>query len=154
MKTALTVIIAIVVVLAIAFGALYLTTDITPVSALREDPTEYRDREVMLLGEVANRFAYGEDVVFELEDATGSIAVHVTGEAPAKGDKVVAKGVVRSAIAIGDHEFGILLEANEIRTPYFWENLAAPGAPKETTTTTVITTTVTTTTTTTPATTQ
>ena len=146
MKTILTIVLSIVLVLAIAFGVLYFTTDITPVSAIREDTSEYRDREVMLLGEVAERFAYGDEVFFELEDETGSIAVHVTGEAPAVGDRVVAKGVVRSAITIGGQEFGIMLEANEVRSPRFWEGWAAPGAPQTTETITTTTTTTATTT--------
>lgn len=134
MKNVLTVVLAIVLIAAIALGVLYFTADITPVNAIREDTSAYRDREVTLLGEVTERFAYGDEAVFELEDETGSIAVHVTGEAPAVGARVVAKGVVRSAITIGGQDFGLILEANEVRSPRFWEEWAAPGAPQTTTT--------------------
>ena len=141
MKNVLTVVLAIVLVAAIALGVLYFTTDITPVNAIVEDPSGYKDSEVMLLGTVGSRFVYQDEVFFELDDGTGSIAVHITGDAPALGTRVVAKGVVRSLITIGNHDFGVLLEANEVRAPRFWEEWAAPGAPQTTTTITTTTTT-------------
>jgi hypothetical protein len=44
---------------------------------------------------------------------------------PALGKEVIVDGTVRSMITIGPHDFGSIIEAEKIRSPYPWEKLAS-----------------------------
>jgi hypothetical protein len=119
------IILAIVVVAGTCvFAALVLITDITPMGDIDDNPAKYHSKEVMILGEVNDRIAYQEHIVFKMRDETGVLPVHSTSVVPAIGDEVVVNGIVTSLFKIGPFEYGTMLEASEIRSPYIWEKLA------------------------------
>jgi hypothetical protein len=60
-----------------------------------------------------------------VEDDSGIIAVQARGEVPALGKEVIVDGIVKSMIKIGPHDFGSIIEAEKIRSPYPWEKLAS-----------------------------
>jgi cytochrome c-type biogenesis protein CcmE len=117
--------IVVVVILAAVFAALVYTSDITPVGAITDNPEQYRDRQVTVVGNVTERIAYQDTIIIRVEDSSGMIAVQASGEVPALGSEVVVKGVVKSMIKIGPYEFGSMISAEEIRSPYPWEKLAS-----------------------------
>lgn len=116
--------IVIAVILGAIFAGLVYTSDITPISAITDNPVVYHNTAVIILGNVTDRIVYQDEVIFKLEDESSSIIVHTRGEAPALRSKVLVKGRVKSMVKIGPYEFGILIEASEVRTPYPWEKLA------------------------------
>jgi hypothetical protein len=116
------VIIPIVVLVAI-FAALVFTTNITPISAITDNPTKYHDIEVTIMGNITGRIAYQNEVFSQVTDGTGSIMVHTQGEAPALGSKVVVKRLPESMVKVGPYEFGVIIQASEVRAPYPWERL-------------------------------
>ena len=116
--------IVIVVILGAIFAGLVYTSNIIPIGAISDNLEKYRGTEVTIIGNVTDRIVYQDEVIFKLEDESSSITVHTRGEAPALRSEVLVKGRVESMVKIGPHEFGILIEASEVRAPYLWEKLA------------------------------
>jgi len=117
--------IVIVIVLAVIFAGLVYTSDITPVGAITDNPEEYRDSEVTIIGNVTQRIVYEDKSVIWVEDDSGIIAVQTRGGVPALGKEVLAEGIVKSMIKIGPYDFGSIIEAEKTRSPYPWEKLAS-----------------------------
>ena len=115
--------IVVIVVLVGIFAALVFTTNITPISTITDNPTKYHDIEVTIMGNVAERIVYQNEVFFKVTDGTSSITAHTQGEAPDLESKVVVKGLPESMVKIGPYEFGIIIQASEVRAPYPWERL-------------------------------
>jgi len=116
------IILAIIVVVGVCvFAGLIFTTDITPAQDINDNPANYQGKEVMILGEVSDRIVYQEHVMLKVRDETGALPVHSTSVAPSIGDEVIVKGIVTSLFKMGPLEFGTMIEASEIRSPYIWE---------------------------------
>lgn len=117
--------IVVVVILAAVFAALVYTSDITSIGAITNNPEQYRDHQVTVVGNVTERIVYQDEVIMRVEDDSGTIAVQAGGEAPALGNEVIVEGIVKSMIKIGPYEFGSIISAEKIRSPYPWEKLAS-----------------------------
>lgn len=118
--------VVVIVILAAIFAGLVFTSDITPIGAITDNPEGYRQSEVTVLGNVTQRIAYQDTIIIQLQDDSGTIAVQAQGEElPALGKEVIVAGIVKSMITIGPYDFGSLIEAQKIRSPYPWEKLAS-----------------------------
>ncbi|MBS3920625.1 MAG: hypothetical protein KG012_17260 [Deltaproteobacteria bacterium] len=75
---------------------------------ITDSPMKFEGKEVKVRGIVESslRIPFTETVVYTLKDDSGSIMVVATGAKPNNGDSMKVKGLVSTAIKIGDETFG------------------------------------------------
>ena len=113
-------------ILVAAFGALYFTNDMESMEDILNNPQEYEDTKVKLIGRIEQRIAYGNEVVVLISDDELVLPALRQGDVPGVGKKVVVEGVVRPGISIGDTKLGTCILADRVREPHFWEKIPLP----------------------------
>jgi hypothetical protein len=110
----------IAVALAALAGCASLGIGVTPAGDIRRSPAAYEGREVTVRGTVTDvtKLPVLELKSYSLADGTGEIKVTTRGAAPAKGERLVVRGVVSSTAIVGGHSFGLHLSERE-RSPSY-----------------------------------
>jgi hypothetical protein len=81
----------------------------TSINRLNGDPARYRNKEVLIVGEVTNSFGALGQGAYELNDETGKIWVLTDRGVPAKGARVGAVGKFIDGVKWGGRSFGSAL---------------------------------------------
>jgi hypothetical protein len=113
-------------VLVAAFGALYFTNDMESMEDILNNPQEYKDTKVKLMGRIEQRIAYGNEVLVLISDDELVIPALSQGDVPGVGKKVVVEGIVQPGLPLGDTKLGTCILASEVREPHFWEKIPLP----------------------------
>jgi hypothetical protein len=102
------------VVVAVA-GCASLGIGVTPAADIKRSPASYEGKEVTLKGTVRDvtKLPIVEHKSYVLADSTGEITVTTRSAPPAKGDRLIVRGVVSSRAIIGSHSFGLHLSESE-----------------------------------------
>lgn len=90
------------------------------VGEIRRSPASFEGKEVTVRGTVneVTKLPIVEVKSYTVLDSTGEIRVTTRGVAPAKGERVVVRGVVSSTAIIGGHSLGMHLSERE-RSPAY-----------------------------------
>jgi hypothetical protein len=101
----------------IVAGTLLLTAcpSETTISKINSDPGRYRDKEVVVVGRVADSYGVMGTGAYEIDDGTGRIWVAATRGVPAKGSRVGVKGRVHNGLTVGGRSFGTIIEESDRR---------------------------------------
>ena len=96
-------------------GCGHLGIGVAPLADIKRNPTSYEGKEVTVRGTVreVTKLPIVELKTYVLADETGELAVTTKGTLPAKGDRLVVRGVVSSAAIVGGHSFGVHLSERE-----------------------------------------
>lgn len=99
----------------VAAGCGHLGINVTPTADIKRSPASYEGKEVTLRGTVreVTKLPIVELKSYVLADSTGEITVTTKSAPPAKGERLVVRGVVSSAAIIGGHSFGLHLGERE-----------------------------------------
>jgi hypothetical protein len=105
---------ALVMTLAAA-GCGHLGINVTPAADIKRNPASYEGKEITVKGTVreVTKLPIVELKRYVLADSTGEITVTTKSAPPAKGERLVVRGVVSSAAIIGGHSFGLHLSERE-----------------------------------------
>jgi hypothetical protein len=106
---------ALAVVVVAAAGCANLGIGVTPAADIKRSPASYEGKEVTLKGTVreVTKLPIVEVKSYVLADDTGEITVSTRSAPPAKGDRLIVRGVVSSRAIIGSHSFGLHLSERE-----------------------------------------
>jgi hypothetical protein len=106
---------ALAVVVVAAAGCATVGIGVTPAADIKRSPASYEGKEVTLKGTVreVTKLPIVEVKSYVLADSTGEITVSTRSAPPAKGDRLIVRGVVSSRAIIGSHSFGLHLSENE-----------------------------------------
>ncbi|MDQ1326832.1 MAG: hypothetical protein QG641_112 [Candidatus Poribacteria bacterium] len=84
------------------------------ISDIKNDPSKYQDKQVIVKGEVTEviglPFAYKG--IYQVDDGTDTIWIF-SQKVPSKGTKVTVKGVVKRVITINDSNYGTVIIEKE-----------------------------------------
>ena len=107
------------VVLAVA-GCATLGVGVTPAADIKRSPASFEGKEVTLKGTVRDvtKLPFVELKRYILTDSTGDITVTTRSAAPAKGERLIVRGVVSSNAIVGSHSFGLHLTERERSTAF------------------------------------
>jgi len=86
------------------------------ISQIRHEPLKYRDKEVIVKGQVVETLGipFVQKGIFQVDDGTGKIWVVSQKRRPVRGDAVIVKGKVKTGFSIRGHSFGTaIVEADE-----------------------------------------
>ncbi|MGQ9608524.1 MAG: hypothetical protein ACUVWN_04430 [bacterium] len=88
------------------------------ISEINDDPQRYQDKTVIVKGTVVETVAIPiiHDGLYQIDDNTGKIWV-LSKDVPYRGERVIVKGEVKTAITINKRTFGtvIIEEDKEIK---------------------------------------
>ena len=103
-----------------ATGCANLGVGVTSAADIRRSPPSFEGKEVTVKGTVRDvtKLPLVEVKSYVLADSTGEITVTTRGAPPAKGERLIVRGVVSSTAIIGSHSFGLHLSERE-RSPGF-----------------------------------
>ena len=84
------------------------------VSDIKNNLSKYQDRQVVVKGVVMDTIGlpFAHKGIFKIDDGTDTIWVSST-KVPIKGERVVVKGIVESALIVNDHTFGTMIVEKE-----------------------------------------
>jgi len=99
-----------VVLLCVCAALLTACPNETTVGRLSADPGRYRNKEVVLSGQVVNSFGVLGQGGYELSDETGRIWVITTRGVPSKGSRVQTVGKVINGVTWGGRNLGMALQ--------------------------------------------
>ncbi len=85
----------------------------TTIGKVSNDPTRYRNKEVLIVGTVTNSFGALGQGAYELDDETGKIWVVTRRGVPSKGARVGAVGRYIQGVNWGGRNFGSALEETD-----------------------------------------
>ncbi|MGH9845269.1 MAG: hypothetical protein ACREEM_41670 [Blastocatellia bacterium] len=85
----------------------------TTVNKLNGDPSRYRGKEVLIVGEVTNSFGALGRGAYELNDETGKIWVVTERSVPSRGARVGAVGRYIQGVNWGGRNFGSALQETD-----------------------------------------
>jgi len=108
-------------VLAIAAaGCASVGIGVTPAGDIRRSPASFEGKEVTVRGTVneVTRLPLVEVKSYTVLDPSGEIRVTTRGAAPAKGERVIVRGVVSSTAIVGGHSLGLHLSERERSAAY------------------------------------
>lgn len=88
----------------------------TTINRLNGDPSRYRDKDVMIVGEVTNSFGALGQGAFELSDETGKIWVITQRGVPTRGARVASIGKYINGVNWGGRNFGSALRETDRKT--------------------------------------
>ena len=111
---------ALAVTLAAAAGCAHVGIGVTPAADIKRSPASYEGKEVTVRGTVreVTKLPIVELKTYVLADSTGEITVTTKSAPPAKGERLVVRGVVSSAAIIGGHSFGMHLSERDRSSTY------------------------------------
>ena len=85
----------------------------TTINRVNNDPTRYRNKEVLIVGTVTNSFGALGQGAYELDDETGKIWVVTRRGVPSRGARVGAVGRYIQGVNWGGRNFGSALEETD-----------------------------------------
>jgi hypothetical protein len=85
----------------------------TTINKLNGDPSRYRDKEVLIVGEVTNSFGALGKGAYELNDETGKIWVITERSVPSRGARVGAVGRYIQGVNWAGRNFGSALRETD-----------------------------------------
>ncbi|MBC8022556.1 MAG: hypothetical protein H7Y14_05525 [Burkholderiales bacterium] len=93
---------------------------VTSAGDIRRNPASFEGKEVTVRGTVneVTKLPIVEVKSYTVLDSTGEIRVTTRGAAPAKGERVVVRGVVSSTAIVGGHSLGMHLSERERSAAY------------------------------------
>lgn len=83
------------------------------ISKIKNDPSHYNNRTVVVDGRVTNSFGAIVAGVYELEDETGKIFVISNGGVPSKGARVAVKGKVMNGVTLMGRNYGTAIRESD-----------------------------------------
>ncbi len=85
------------------------------VADIKEDPGRYQNHVAAVHGKVIQivGIPFLGKSLFQLDDGTGSIWVMSSKQVPARGQKIWARGEIRSGLKIGGETYGVMLVEEE-----------------------------------------
>jgi hypothetical protein len=98
-----------------AAGCASLGVGVTAAGDIRRSPGSFEGKEVTVKGIVreVTKLPLVDVKTYELADSSGEIKVTTRGAPPAKGEKLIVRGVVSSTAIVGGHSFGVHLSERE-----------------------------------------
>lgn len=87
----------------------------TTISRLNSEPSRFRGREVVIIGNVTNSFGALGQGAYELSDETGKIWVVTQRGVPTKGARVGAVGKYINGVTWAGRNFGSALQETDRR---------------------------------------
>ena len=90
----------------------------TTIAEINRDPGRFRDKEVVIEGNVVNSFGALGEGGYEVDDGTGKIWVLVThsGGVPGRDARVRVRGRVTPGLTFAGRSFGTVIREIEHRT--------------------------------------
>ena len=85
----------------------------TKIGRITADPSRYRNRTVLVEGQVTNAFGALATGGYQLEDDTGKIVVISNQGIPSKGSKVAVSGRVMEGITVMGKTFGTAIQEHD-----------------------------------------
>jgi hypothetical protein len=85
----------------------------TTINQLNGDPSRYRGKEILIIGDVTNSFGALGQGAYELSDETGKIWVITNRGVPSKGARVGAVGRYIQGINFGGRNLASALEETD-----------------------------------------
>jgi len=110
---------AVVLTLA-AGGCAHVGIGVTDAAEIKRSAASLEGKEVTVKGTVRDvtRLPVVDLKTYVVADSSGEITVTTKGAPPAKGEKVVVRGVVGSAAIVGGHSFGVHLAERDRSSSY------------------------------------
>lgn len=101
-------------------GCASIGVGVTSAGDIRRSPALFEGREVTVRGTVneVTRLPLVELKSYTVLDPSGEIRVTTRGAAPAKGERVIVRGVVTSTAIVGGHSLGLHLSERERSAAY------------------------------------
>jgi hypothetical protein len=112
--------VALAMTLVAVAGCAHVGIGVTPAADIKRSPASFEGKEVVLRGTVreVTKLPVVELKTYTLGDASGEIRVTTKSAPPAKGERLVVRGVVSSAAIIGGHSFGLHLSERDRSSTY------------------------------------
>ncbi|MDX2031558.1 MAG: hypothetical protein SF339_12860 [Blastocatellia bacterium] len=85
----------------------------TTISRIDSDPARFRNKEVLVVGEVTNSFGALGQGAYELSDETGKIWVITRRGVPSKGARVGSIGKYMHGVTWGGRNFGSAIQETD-----------------------------------------
>ncbi|MFN0084112.1 MAG: hypothetical protein ACKVX9_01880 [Blastocatellia bacterium] len=85
----------------------------TTISKINSDPARYRNKEVLVVGDVTNSFGALGQGAYELSDETGRIWVITRRGVPAKGARVGSVGKYMHGVTWGGRNLGSAIQETD-----------------------------------------
>jgi cytochrome c-type biogenesis protein CcmE len=103
-----------------AAGCASVGIGVTSAGDIRRNPASFEGKEVTVRGTVneVTKLPMVEHKSYTVLDATGEIRVTTRGAAPAKGERVVVRGVVSSTAIVGGHSLGLHVSERQRSAAY------------------------------------
>ncbi len=102
----------IIIVLLVGFAIWYfaIKTAHTPIDKILENPASYENKIITIKGEVKDRMALMAVKYYTIKDNTGEIKVITKRALPSVGVRVIAKGKIKTAFALGSLQEIVFVE--------------------------------------------
>lgn len=85
----------------------------TTISRINSDPARFRNKKVLVIGEVTNSFGALGQGAYELSDETGKIWVITNRGVPSRGARVGAIGKYMHGVTWGGRNFGSAIQETD-----------------------------------------
>ncbi len=85
----------------------------TTIARINADPARYRDKKVLIIGNVTNSFGALGQGAYELSDETGKVWVITQRGVPSKGSRVGAVGKYMHGVTCAGRNLGSALEETD-----------------------------------------
>jgi len=111
-RKAVFIVSGIIILLLVGFAIWYfaIKTAHTPIGKILENPASYENKIITIKGEVKDRMGLLAVKYYTLKDNTGEIKVITKRALPSVGAKVIAKGKIKTAYAIGSLQEIVFVE--------------------------------------------
>ncbi len=85
------------------------------VADIKRDPSHFENKTVTLHGTAkqGTKLPFMSHGVYEIDDGTGTLPVLTKKALPPEGEKVFARGKIRTAFRVGGESFGVVLMEGE-----------------------------------------
>lgn len=97
----------------LAIALLLTACEEAKISKIKNDPSHYNNRTVVVDGRVTNSFGAIVAGVYEIEDETGKIFVISNGGVPSKGARVAVKGKVMNGVTLMGRNYGTAIRESD-----------------------------------------
>jgi hypothetical protein len=101
---------AIILSIFIIFGC----SSYVSISDIKADPTKYQNQQVAVKGRVTETFAipFINKGMYQISDDSESIWILTKRDVPFRGDKVIVRGEVKTAVTVNNRTFGTIIAEN------------------------------------------
>lgn len=83
----------------------------TQIVEIRDNPSQYDERPVLVKGKVVETLSipFIQKGMYQVDDNTGKIWIMSSQRLPARGDRVIVEGKVKTGFTIWSRAFGIII---------------------------------------------